>query len=99
MLIPPTWELLGHEVGPFGPDELQIREYQKDPSQDRRKWQVRIAARPDVVSEGIPSHSPPFPRDLSNAAQVKEAVAHSLRALVSRRVEKREANLPGSFHF
>ena len=74
-LIPPDWELLGENVGPFGPDELEIREYEESLSQDTRKWQIRIAARREVVSMAIRTEQPARPRDLDDPAQIKSAVA------------------------
>lgn len=63
-LVPPTWEPLGEAVGPFGPDELEIREHQERSSQAGQTWQVRIAARPDVVATAMPANAPALPQSL-----------------------------------
>ena len=99
-LIPPDWEPLGEKVGPFGPDELEIREYQESPSQDKRKWQIRIAARREVVSMAIPTEWPVHPRDLDDPAQIKSAVAFHVRCgTISRSFDKERDSLPKSFYF
>ncbi len=99
-LIPPDWEPLGEKVGPFGPDELEIREYQESPSQDKRKWQIRIAARREIVSMAISTEWPVHPRDLNASAQIKSAVAFHLRGgKLSRSFDKETDSLPESFHF
>ncbi len=99
-LIPPDWEPLGEEVGPFDPGELEIREYQESLSQDTRKWQIRIAARRNVVSMAIPSELPARPRDLDDLAQIKSAVAFRLNGgLVARSFDKERDSLPRTFHF
>lgn len=99
MNSPSDWEPLGHTVGPFGPSELEIREYQKDASQSKRTWQVRIAARPDVVALALPSDFPAVPRSLESVDQIKWAVAFHLRALVPRTFGDARHPLPESFHF
>ena len=91
MKLPSEWEPLGHTVGPF--DELEFIESTKK-DQAAQTWEVRSAARPDVVSKAIPRN--PFYRpELSDLEQIKQAIAHSLRA----RVGKKEAKLPPSFNF
>jgi len=69
-------------VGPFGPTEIEFREYES-PSHAGRKWLLRIAARPEFVALALASDSPAMPRDLEQPVQVKWAVAFKLRALVS----------------
>ena len=99
-LIPPDWEPLGENVGPFGPDELEICEYEESLSQDTRKWQIRMAARREVVSMAIPTEPPARPRDLDDPAQIKSAVAFRLSGgIISRRFDKERELLPGSFRF
>ncbi len=99
-LIPPDWEPLGENVGPFGPDELEIREYEESLSEDTRKWQIRIAARREVVSMAIPTEWPVHPRDLDDPAQIKSAVAFHVRGgTISRSFDKERDSLPKSFHF
>ncbi len=99
-LIPPDWEPLGEEVGPFGPDELEIREYQESVSQDTQTWQIRIAARREAVSMAIPTEQPARPRDLDDPAQIKSAVAFRLSGgIISRRFDKERDSLPESFRF
>ncbi len=99
-LIPPDWEPLGAEVGPFGPDELEIREYQESVSQDTQTWQIRIAARRKVVSMAIPTEPPARPRDLDDPAQIKSVVAFRLSGgIISRSFDKERDSLPESFRF
>ena len=99
-LIPPDWEPLGENVGPFGPDELEIREYEESLSEDTRKWQICIAARREVVSMGIPIEPPARPRDLDDPAQVKSAVAFRLSGgIILRSFDKERDSLPVSFRF
>ena len=88
-LIPPDWEPLGEEVGPFGPAELEIREYQESLSQDTRKWQIRMAARREVVSMAIPTEPPARPRDLDDPAQIKSVLAFRLSGgIITRSFDK-----------
>ncbi len=97
-----VWEPLGESVGPFGPDELEIQEYLESPIPPSRKWQIRIAARPGVVSMAIPTDSrdPARPCDLDDPAQIKSAVALSLRGgKIKRSFNKERDPLPKSFHF
>ncbi len=98
-LFPPEWEPLGQKVGPFGPDELEIREYQGSPSQSSRKWEVRIVARPGIVSTGLPSDPPAFPCDLNEPDEIKRCVVRSLRALIPRSFDKETDPLPPNFQF
>jgi len=99
-LIPPDWEPLGENVGPFGPDELEIREYQESLSQDTRKWQIRMAARREVVSMAIPTEPPARPRDLDDPAQIKSAIAFRLSGgIIRRSFDKERDSLPENFRF
>jgi hypothetical protein len=96
-LVPPDWEPLGESVGPFGPDELEVREYQESPSQPLRRWQVRIAARPDVVSIGRVSarHEPLGLSRRTTSSGPSCSVSERSSPAVSRR--RREAFLRRSF--
>lgn len=98
-LVPAAWEPLGHTIGPFGPDDLEVREYQEDPSHPLRKWQVRIAARPGVVSTGRASAHQQPPVDLSRAQDIKGAIAFQLALRVSRSFDKEKDRLPETFVF
>lgn len=98
-LVPPSWEPLDGEVEPFGPAELEIREYQESPSQSARKWRVRIAARPETVSTGRPADSPAFPCDLNEPDEIKRCVVRRLRALIPRNLDKETDSRPSNFQF
>ncbi len=99
-LIPPDWEPLGENVGPFGPNELEIREYLESPIPPSRKWQIRIAARPGVVSMAIPTEPPARPRDLDDPAQIKSVLAFRLSGgIITHSFDKERDSLPGSFRF
>ena len=99
-LTPPDWEPLGENVGPFGPDELEIREYEESLNQDTRKWQIRIAARREVVSMAIPIDPHARPRDLDDPAQIKSAVAFRLSGgIILRSFDKERDSLPENFRF
>ena len=93
-----VWEPLGEKVGPFGPNELEIREIREYPTS--RNWQIRIAARPGVVSMAIPIEPPARPRDLDDPAQIKSVLAFRLSGgIITRSFDKERDSLPGSFRF
>ena len=95
-----VWEPLGESVGPFGPDELEIQEYLESPIPPSRKWQIRIAARPGVVSMAIPTEPPARPRDLDDPAQIKSVLAFRLSGgIITRTFDKERGSLPESFRF
>ena len=95
-----VWEPLGESVGPFGPDELEIQEYLESPIPPSRKWQIRIAARPGVVSMAIPTEPPARPRDLDDPAQIKSVLAFRLSGgIITRSFDKERDSLPKSFRF
>lgn len=96
-LIPEDWEPLGYGVGPFGSDELEVREYEEDATESVRKWQVRIAARPGMVSIGMLASA--FPTDLSHVSELKRAIAIRLRTIVPRSFDKEKGSLPETFVF
>ncbi len=105
-LIPPDWEPLGENVGPFGPNELEIREIREirenlaSPITPSRKWQIRIAARPGVVSMAIPTEPPARPRDLDDPAQIKSVLAFRLSGgIITRSFDKERDSLPEIFRF
>lgn len=98
-LVPADWEPLGHSVGPFALDELEVRECREDLSQSLRKWQVRIAARQDVVSVGHVSEHLEYPHDLSSANGIKQAIVFRLCAMTPRSFDKETASLPDAFVF
>ncbi len=95
-----VWEPLGESVGPFGPDELEIQEYLESPIPPSRKWQIRIAARPGVVSMAIPTEPPARPRDLDDPAQIKSVLAFRLSGgIITRSFDKERDSLPEIFRF
>ncbi len=95
-LIPSDWEPLDHEVGPFGPEELQVLENTAR-DQPIRSWLVRLTARQD--EESVAKSWDPPTCDLNDVDDIKNAIAHRLNALISKSFDKDKDLLPGSFGF
>ena len=96
ILIPSDWKPIGHKVGPFGPDEIEVRE---NPAKglSARQWEVRFAARPDEVSVAKPVSTRTC--NLYVGDDIKGAIAHVLQALTPNDFDKDRGSLPANFSF
>ncbi len=93
-LIPSDWEPLDHEVGPFGPEELQVRE-NPEKFLSARRWEVRPTARPDEVSVA----KPPQNVNVLGVKDIKKAIAYRLNVLIPTNFDKDKGLLPAYFSF